>query len=112
MNKHIYQVSDLNEAVRDLLESGFNCVSVEGEISNLSRPASGHLYFSLKDDRASVSCALFKGNRYQLRMPWKNIENGLQVRAVARVSLYAPRGQYQLIVSNLEPAGLGALEVE
>lgn len=108
----VFQVSELNETVRDVLELQFANVTVEGEISNLARPASGHLYFSLKDARASVSCALFKGNRYKVKIPWSEISNGLQIRVQARVSLYAPRGQYQLIVSAIEPAGLGNLERE
>lgn len=105
-----YTISTLNQLVRHTLESNFADVWVEGEISNLARPSSGHLYFSLKDDNAQVSCALFKGNRYKLRLPMSDISNGLAVRAHARVSLYEPRGNYQLIIDQLEPAGQGALE--
>lgn len=112
MSEKVYQVSELNEAARDLLETGFSRISVEGEISNLSRPASGHLYFSLKDAQASIACALFKGSRFALRMDWTEIANGVQVRLQGRVSLYTPRGQYQLIAAQMEPAGLGALERE
>ena len=91
MSEKVYQVSELNEAARDLLETGFSRISVEGEISNLSRPASGHLYFSLKDAQASIACALFKASRFALRMDWTEIANGVQVRLQGRVSLYAPR---------------------
>lgn len=112
MTDKVFQVSELNEAARDLLEMGFSNIAVEGEISNLSRPVSGHLYFSLKDEQSSIACALFKGSRFGLRMNWAEIANGLQVRVQGRVSLYAPRGQYQLIAHQLEPAGLGELERE
>ncbi len=108
----LYRVSELNAAVRDLLETAFTRILVEGEISNLARPASGHLYFSLKDEGAAVSCALFKGSRFRLKLPWSRIENGLLVRVHARVSVYAPRGQYQLIIEALEAAGRGRLERE
>lgn len=106
----LYRVSELNEAVRDLLETAFSRVSVAGEISNLSRPTSGHLYFSLKDEAAALSCALFKGSRFRVTLPWSQVENGLLVRVHGRISLYSPRGQYQLIVDALEPAGQGRLE--
>jgi exodeoxyribonuclease VII large subunit len=79
---------------------------VEGEMSNLARPASGHLYFSLKDERAQIRCALFRGaSRGGSFMP----ANGMQVLARGRVSLYEPRGDYQLIVDHLEAAGEGLL---
>lgn len=105
-----FSVSELNRQVRSELETTFGDVWVEGELSNLARPASGHLYFSLKDSSAQISCALFKGSRFGLNIPMRDIENGLAVRAHGRVSLYEPRGNYQLIVDQLEPAGVGALE--
>ncbi len=105
-----YSVSTLNQRVRLALEADFSDIWVEGEISNLARPASGHLYFSLKDEAAQVSCALFKGSRYKLRIPMGEIDNGLAVRAHGRVSLYEARGSYQLIIDQLELAGLGVLE--
>lgn len=89
-----------------MLEHGLGLIWLEGEISNLARPASGHLYFTLKDDKAQIRCALFRGK--QQGLPF-NPENGLQVIARARVSLYEPRGDYQLIVELLEPAGEGEL---
>ncbi|MBK1692539.1 exodeoxyribonuclease VII large subunit [Ectothiorhodospira mobilis] len=102
----VFTVSQLNEAVRDHLEGGFPLVRVEGELSNLARPASGHLYFSLKDADAQVRCALF---RNRARLLGFRPDNGMQVLARARVSLYAPRGDYQLIIEHLEEAGDGAL---
>lgn len=105
-----FSVSELNRQVRSELETTFGNVWVEGEISNLARPASGHLYFSLKDDSAQISCALFKGSRFGLKMAVGDIANGVAVRARGRVSLYEPRGSYQLIINQLEAAGQGALE--
>ncbi|TVQ74315.1 MAG: exodeoxyribonuclease VII large subunit [Chromatiaceae bacterium] len=102
----ILTVSDLNEAVRNELEGGFPLVWVEGELSNLARPASGHLYFSLKDSGAQVRCALF---RNRARLLGFRPADGTQVLARARVSLYVPRGDYQLIVEHMEESGDGAL---
>lgn len=104
--REIYSVSRLNREARSLLENAFGRVWIEGEISNLARPASGHLYFTLKDASAQISCALFK-NRAQLP-GFKPVE-GAHVIARARVSLYEPRGGFQLIVDSMEEAGEGAL---
>ena len=102
-----YSVSSLNRSVADLLEQEFGWIWVEGEISNLAQPASGHLYFSLKDHSAQVSCAMFKGRNRALKF---QPENGNQVLVRAKVSLYQPRGNYQLIVDRMEEAGDGALQ--
>lgn len=103
--REVYSVSRLNREARNMLENGFRTTWVEGEISNLARPASGHLYFTLKDKQAQVRCALFR-NRIQRRfVP----ENGSQVILQAQVSLYENRGDYQLIVEQVEEAGDGAL---
>ena len=107
---HTYTVSELNRTVRQILEQSFASIWVEGEISNLSRPASGHLYFSLKDTEAQIACALFKGSRFGLKIPLRDLDNGLAVRARGRLSLYEPRGSYQLIVDQIEPVGRGDLE--
>ena len=104
--REVYSVSRLNREVRQLLESGFARILVEGEISNLARPPSGHLYFSLKDAGAQVSCALFRNRATRLGF---KVDNGVQVLAHAQVSLYEARGNYQLIVEHLEEAGDGAL---
>ncbi|MGI9234648.1 MAG: exodeoxyribonuclease VII large subunit [Woeseiaceae bacterium] len=100
-------VSQLNRRVKILLEKGISQLWVEGEISNLSRPASGHIYFSLKDDTAQVSAAWF---RQRQRGPAIAYKNGDHVLAYGRVSLYEARGNYQLIVERIEPAGEGVLK--
>ncbi|MCL4316180.1 MAG: exodeoxyribonuclease VII large subunit, partial [Gammaproteobacteria bacterium] len=104
--RDVYSVSRLNREARALLEGGLPLLWVEGEISNLARPSSGHLYFTLKDEQAQVRCALFRMNALRLGFA---PENGAQVLARARVSLYEARGEFQLIVEHLEPAGEGAL---
>lgn len=102
----IYSVSELNSEARSVLEKRFPLVWVEGEISNLARPASGHIYFSLKDESAQVRCAMFKmRNRLVNFQP----ENGQQILARARISLYEARGEFQLIVEHMEETGDGAL---
>lgn len=102
----VFSVSELNASVRQLLEHSYGLLWVEGELSNLARPRSGHMYFSLKDGDAQVRCALFRGKARLIRTP---LAEGDQVRVRARVSLYAARGDYQLIVEHVEPAGDGAL---
>jgi exodeoxyribonuclease VII large subunit len=106
-SSHIYSVSELNSEVRELLEGSFPVVQVEGEISNFARPASGHMYFSLKDSAAQVRCAMFKNRNYLLDF---KPGNGMQVLIRARVGLYEGRGEYQLIAEHMEEAGSGALQ--
>ncbi len=104
----VWTVSRLNREVGALLEGSFPPLWVEGEISNLARPASGHLYFSLKDDRCQVRCAMFRSRNSQLEfIP----ENGVQVLVRGKVGLYQPRGDYQLIVEQMQPAGEGRLRL-
>ncbi|HRO28684.1 MAG TPA: exodeoxyribonuclease VII large subunit, partial [Luteimonas sp.] len=98
--------SQLNTLARSLLEDSFPLVFVEGELGNVSRPASGHLYFTLKDARAQVRCALFKPKSQWL--PFQPRE-GMKVLARGRLTLYEARGDYQLILDSLEEAGEGAL---
>ena len=105
--RDIFSVTSLNEAVRDLLERNFPAIWVEGEISNLAQPGSGHLYFTLKDAGAQIRAAMFKGQARLLRFTPRQ---GQKVLMRARISLYAPRGDYQLIVEHMEEAGLGALQ--
>ena len=100
-------VSQLNRRAKALLESGLARLWVEGEISNLARPASGHIYFSLKDENAQVRAAWF---RQRQRGPAIGFKDGDKVLAFGRVSLYEPRGDYQFIVEQLEPAGEGVLK--
>ena len=101
--------SELNRQVRSLLESHYDFVWISGEISNFAAPSSGHWYFSLKDDRAQVRCAMFKGRNQRLRF---RPQNGDAVRLRARVSLYEGRGEFQLIGEFMEPAGAGALQAQ
>ena len=106
---NVYTVSRLNREVRLLLEQGLPGVWVEGEISNLARPGSGHWYFSLKDRDAQIRCAMFRQKNSAVKFQPKD---GSAVMARGRVSLYEPRGDFQLIVEHLEEAGLGALQRE
>jgi exodeoxyribonuclease VII large subunit len=103
--RDVYTVSRLNREAKAVLEGGFPPLWIEGEISNLSRPASGHVYFSLKDAQAQVRCAFFRQHQRRLGLA---LRDGLHVLARARVSLYEGRGDYQLIVEYLEEAGEGA----
>lgn len=104
----IYSVSDLNRETKNLLSSHFSLIQVEGEISNLSQPSSGHIYFSLKDKTAQVRCAMFKS---QLRRLSFTPENGKKVIVSAEVSLYEARGDYQLIANKMQQAGKGDLQL-
>ncbi len=103
----VYSVSELNRTIRGLLESQFPLLWVEGEISNLAQPASGHIYFTLKDANAQVRCAMFKGRKALLRF---KPGNGQQVLIRARVGLYEARGEFQLVAEHMEEAGAGALQ--
>ncbi|CAG0910343.1 unnamed protein product, partial [Cyprideis torosa] len=102
----LYQrVSLLVQDLRDALEGGFARVSVEGEVSNLARPASGHVYFTLKDDKAQLRCAWFRAGRAAAALD----EAGARVRVHGRVSIYPQRGDLQLIATAVEPVGAGDL---
>lgn len=106
LKRNIYTVSRLNREVNQLLQSGFPLIWLEGEISNLTRPSSGHLYFSLKDAQAQIRAAMFRN-----RTPYLGFkpQNGMEVRVRARIGLYEPRGDFQIIVEHIEEAGDGAL---
>lgn len=104
----IYTVSHLNSEAGNLLNTHFGAILVTGEISNLSKPSSGHLYFSLKDRDAQIRCALFRFQHQRIDFP---LENGQQVVVQAQVSLYEPRGDFQLIVSSMQLAGIGKLQL-
>ena len=104
--RDIYTVARLNGEARALLERGLGLVWLEGEVSNLARPTSGHWYFSLKDENAQVRCAMFRQRNRLVRF---SVQEGAQVLAHARVSLYEPRGEFQLIIDHLEEAGEGLL---
>lgn len=106
--RRIFKPAQLNALAKDLLESNFSQIWLEGEISNLSRPASGHLYFTLKDDRAQIRCAMFRSRAMLLDAAPKD---GQLVLVRARLTLYEARGDYQLAVESMQPAGQGALQL-
>jgi|TARA_B110001454_G_scaffold33192_1_gene32542 exodeoxyribonuclease VII large subunit len=103
----VFTVSQLNQRAKQLLEITFSSVKVEGEISNLSRPSSGHWYFTLKDKGAQVRCAMFRSRTAQIKFQPKE---GDQIIVRGKVSLYENRGDYQLIVDAMKPAGEGQLQ--
>ncbi len=102
-----YSVSQLTRTVRLLLEDGFPNIWVEGEISNLSKPGSGHLYLTLKDDRSQIRCAMFRSRNVRMNFSPKN---GDQVLVRGKISLYEARGDFQLIIDSMEETGDGALK--
>jgi len=103
----VFTVAQLNRATSQLLAEYFRTVRVEGELSNVSTPSSGHLYFTLKDSHAQIRCAMFRNQQRTLRF---KPDNGKQVIVTAQVSLYEPRGDYQLIVEAMQLAGVGDLQ--
>src|SRR5688572_24140306 len=105
-SRDIYTVSRLNREARGLLEAGLPSLWITGELSNLARPASGHWYFTLKDEDAQVRCAMFRQRALAVRVAPRD---GMQVLMRARVGLYEARGEFQLVVDHLEEAGEGEL---
>ena len=105
-NDEIISVGELNKSAKYLLENNFSNVSVVGEISNLAKPSSGHMYFTLKDADGAIRCAMFRNQNIKLNF---SPEDGDQCVLRGQVSIYAPRGDYQLIVKTIEPAGAGNL---
>jgi exodeoxyribonuclease VII large subunit len=116
MMKEILTVSALNNQIKDLLEASFALLWVEGEVSNLRRPASGHVYFTLKDEKSQIRAVIFR-SPFAPKTPFPNhrpvfdLEEGMSMICRARVSVYQPRGEYQLIVDTVEPKGIGALQM-
>lgn len=105
--RDVFTVSRLIREARATLEASFPLLWLEGEISNFSRPGSGHMYFSLKDEAAQVRCAMFRGKNLHLRfMP----KNGMRVMVRAKITLYEARGDFQIIIEHMEESGLGALQ--
>ena len=104
--EEVISVGQLNQQAKRLLENQFRGISVLGEISNLARPSSGHIYFTLKDEDGAIRCAMFRNQNSRLNF---EPQNGDQCILKGQVSLYAPRGDYQLIVSSMQPAGSGNL---
>ena len=107
--KHIYTVSELTKYIRAIVEESFPGIWIEGEIANFVHHSSGHIYFSLRDKGATIKCAFFKYSNQKLKFEPKN---GMKVICRGSVSVYEPRGDYQLIVEDLEPKGIGALQLQ
>lgn len=107
-SREVLTVTGLTRQVQDVLEAAFDQLWVEGEISNLRRPASGHLYFTLKDEESQVRAVLFRPVARSLRF---DPEDGMRIVCRARINVYKPRGEYQLILDYAEPRGAGALQV-
>jgi exodeoxyribonuclease VII large subunit len=104
----ILSVSELTAQIKDLLENSFPAIWVSGEISNLSRPQSGHCYLTLKDERAQIRAALWRNVAARIKF---QLADGLEVICQGHLDVYAPRGSYQLIIDQIEPKGMGALEL-
>jgi exodeoxyribonuclease VII large subunit len=101
-------VSALTERIKDTLEADFDSVAVHGELTNVARPKSGHVYFSLRDSTATIRAVMWKGDAQRLVF---DLSDGLAVRLLGRITVYAPRGDYQVVVRHMEPEGIGALEL-
>ncbi len=103
-----WSVTELTAHIRALIQDDLGTVAVRGEVSNLARPRSGHVYFSLKDETATLRAVIWKGTATRLLF---DLENGLAVRARGGLDVYPPRGEYQLVVRSIEPEGIGALDL-
>ena len=108
INRKIYSVSELNANIKALLEESFPFVWIFGEISNFRIPASGHFYFTLKDAVSQIGAVMFRGQQRKLKF---EPEDGMSVTGIGRISVYEPRGTYQIILEYLEPSGVGALQI-
>ncbi len=107
-NRRIYSVSELTASIKLVLEDQFPFIWISGEISNFRIPSSGHYYFTLKDDRSQISAVMFRGQTRSLHF---DLEDGLAVIGIGRISVYEPRGTYQIIFEYIEPKGVGALQL-
>ena len=108
ISQKIYTVSELNANIKALLEEQFPFVWICGEISNFRRPVSGHAYFTLKDDSSQMNAVMFRGQQKQLKF---EPDAGMSVIGMGRISVYEPRGAYQIILEYMEPSGVGALQI-
>jgi exodeoxyribonuclease VII large subunit len=107
LERKIYSISQLTDKIKLILEESFPFIWISGEISNFKCPVSGHYYFTLKDSNAQISAIMFRGQNRNLKfLP----ENGMKITGFGRISVYQPRGAYQIILEYLEPAGAGALQ--
>ena len=105
----VYSVSDINEQVRQQLKANFSRIQVSGEITDLARPASGHLYFSLKDSQASLNAVMWRSNAARLAVP---LQDGMEVICCGDLDVYQRQGKYQLVVQSADPLGEGRLQLE
>jgi exodeoxyribonuclease VII large subunit len=108
ITQKIYTVSELNAKIKMLLEESYPFVWISGEISNFRRPISGHVYFTLKDNASQISAVMFRGQQNHLKF---EPEDGMSVTGMGRISVYEPRGTYQIILEYMEPSGIGALQI-
>src|SRR3990172_2098379 len=106
--RRIWKVSEITQRIKDHLESAFGGFWVEGEISNLRIPGSGHAYFTLKEEGAQIRAALFRNRARRIRF---ELTDGMHVLAFGGVEVYSPKGEYQLVVELIEPQGVGALQL-
>ncbi len=106
--RKVYTISQLNAAIKSLLEEQFPFVWITGEISNFRIPVSGHFYFTLKDKTSQINAVMFRGQQRQLKF---EPEDGMRITGMGRLSVYEPRGTYQIILEYMEPAGVGALQI-
>ena len=106
LNRPTISVSELTSKLKDLIESNFSNIWIQGEISNFKHHSSGHMYFTLKDQGAELRCVMFRGFNQGIHF---KPEDGMDVILQGKITVYEPRGQYQLMVQNMEPAGIGTL---
>ncbi|MGL4906152.1 MAG: exodeoxyribonuclease VII large subunit, partial [Plesiomonas sp.] len=106
-NRAIFTVTRLNQTVRQLLETQLGQVWISGEISNLSIPVSGHWYFTLKDTQSQVRCAMFRNSNRKVTF---RPQNGQQILVRANITLYEPRGDFQIVIEGMQAAGDGLLQ--
>jgi exodeoxyribonuclease VII large subunit len=106
--RKVYTVSELNAVIKSLLEERFPFIWIVGEISNFRIPLSGHFYFTLKDETSQINAVMFRGQHRQLKF---EPEDGMRVTGMGRLSVYEPRGSYQIILEYLEPSGVGGLQI-
>src|SRR6516164_9455908 len=104
----VLTVGELTRAVKGIVEDGFPSVWVSGEISKLSRPSSGHVYLTLKDAESRLNAVVWRSSGAKLRF---DLRDGMEVIACGRLSVYVPRGEYQLVIEEIHPKGIGALEL-
>jgi len=106
--QHVYEVTELNKIIKQILEEKFPFIWISGEISNFKTPSSGHCYFTLKDSRSQISAVMFRAQAGALKF---SPEDGMSVLGLGRISVYEPRGAYQIIFEYLEPKGVGGLQI-